>query len=304
MVLLDYTRPRLFLHSPRGDIADFQQKKLQIWWEGFDANLRGKPVELYYQRPSSNNWNLIHRELPAGDRYDWELPEGLSGPIIVKAVLTDLAGNQDVQLSGRVNITSNVPARPVAPVEPTVTPMIDPIVAQGEKQAGLLPSDVKEAPVSAERQQQAIQAFRRGLLHSQRFEWEQATVAYEAALESDPQCIGARVNLANALSRLCRFEEALGQYQLCLDQNPDRSTALFGLAQAQIALRELESAQNTLAKLLERDRRDWQAWLIRGNVAEQLGNKTVALDSWDQAAKGDLPSVARQARQRIERYQP
>ena len=115
----------------------------------------------------------------------------------------------------------------------------------------------------------------------------------------------SRVNLANALFRLGRFEQAGQQYQRCLLSDPTQQTALFGLAQTQITLKQYDQAQKTLLYLLEQDRKDFQAWLVHGDVAEKLGKRKTALNSWQQAAQ-DLSPVAiqRQAQERLKQYLP
>lgn len=171
-------------------------------------------------------------------------------------------------------------------------------------------SDLSGAPFQpqpklpeAKRLERASQCFSRGMMYCQQMEWPKAVEAFQESLENNPQSLNCRTNLANALFKMCRFEEALYQYQICLKEEPARGSALFGLAQTQIALKQHQNAQKTLARLLEQDRRDWQAWLLYGDASQQFGNVSLAVNSWQQAAQGDA-NIARLAQERMKQYQP
>ena len=107
------------------------------------------------------------------------------------------------------------------------------------------------------------------------------------------------MNLANAYFRSGKFEQALGHFEGVLQEQPHRSNALFNLAQTQIALKHYDKSIETLNKLLEQDRRDWQAWRMRGESAEKIGDVKLAMHSWRQAANSHLPEIRRAALERL-----
>jgi len=290
VVLVDYTAPRLFLQYPQGDLPDYRAKRLSIRWVGFDTHLDARPVKLYCQRQGSKHWVAISGPQPAHNEFTWEIPERLDGPVTIKVVITDQAGNQAEKHSGVIQINNDLslintiellePAEMGAPL--STGPLVDPnqstIGVPGGKAFTLL-----------DRQEKAKLYFHRGNLYSQRLEWEQAARAFRKALDYDPKRVSARVNLANALFRMNQLHQAQAEYERCLQENRHQESALFGLAQTQIRLQQYDKAQQTLANLLKQDRRDWQAWLMHGNVSAQLGQREAAVTSWQQASHDMSP---------------
>jgi predicted negative regulator of RcsB-dependent stress response len=302
VVLVDYTAPRLYLQHPQGNLPDYRAKRLPIRWVGFDSHLDARPVKLYCQRQGSEHWVAISGPQPAHNEFMWEIPERFEGPVIIKVVMTDQAGNQTEQSSGVIQIhndftpsnTMDWPAPTEIGAQVNTEPKFDPnqssIVVPEEKAFTLL-----------ERQEKAKLYFDRGNLYSQRLEWEQAARAFRKVLEYEPKSVPARVNLANALFRLGQLQEAQAEYERCLQENRHQESALFGLAQIQIRLQQYDKAQQTLANLLKEDRRDWQAWLMHGNVSAQLGQREAAVTSWQQASH-DMSPVRKLAQERLLRY--
>ena len=301
VVFIDYTPPRLYLYSPRVEQQDCVSGQLLIRWSGFDRYLGARPVQLYYQKQGADNWIAISQALEAVGEFEWKLPQRLSGPIVVKAELRDIAGNKDERLSGVIKLNQS-------PTEPPEVSKIR-VCLEGEKeqpadQGGRISGiDIEPAGgvISLERRNRAAEYFGRGNLHIQRREWEQAAQAFAKALENDPKGTAARVNLAEVLYKMGKFEQAQEQYEWCLQERPELQTVRFGLAQSQIALKQYDQAQRTLAKLLEHDRRDWQAWLMHGDVSAKLGDHKAALESWEQAAN-EMSPVKGQARERVEQF--
>jgi len=299
VVFVDYTAPRLYLQHPQGEIPDYRAKRLPIRWVGFDSHLDARPVRLYCQRQGSEHWVAISGPQPARNEFQWEIPERFEGPVIIKVVITDQAGNQMEQCSGVIQIrndfslnnTTDWPAPAKIPPQRPATPKVDPnqttIGVPDEQAFSLL-----------DRQEKAQRYFHRGNLYSQRLEWEQASRSFRKVLEYDPKSVTARVNLANALFRMGQIQEAQAEYERCLKENRHQESALFGLAQTQIRLQQYDQAQQTLANLLEEDRRDWQAWLMHGNVSAQLGQQEAAVTSW-QRASHDMSPVRKLAMDRL-----
>lgn len=290
VVLVDYTAPRLYLQHPQGNIPEYRDKQLTIRWVGFDSHLDAQPVRLYCQRQGSEHWVPISGPLPARDEFIWKIPEPLEGPVIIKAVITDQAGNQEEQMSGVIRICNDfsfsnatdwsIHADPPRPIHKKIS--VDP-----NDSTTNIPNS--NAFTSLDREKKAKQCFQRGNLYSQRLEWEQAANAFRKVLEYDPKIVSARVNLANALFRMGKLQQAQTEYVRCLQGNHQQESALFGLAQTQIRMQQYDKAQQTLANLLEQDHRDWQAWLMHGNVSAQLGQRQAAVTSWQQASNDMSP---------------
>jgi len=290
VVFVDYTKPQLYLYNPRGAIDDYQKDSLKIRWQGFDGQLPPGPVQLSYKRGDSQRWTVIGQGLPAAGEFDWKIPDRLDGPIVIRAVLTDEGGNMAQENSGIVKIHKR-----------DSFDLMDPFELDNALEAVASTSTIEqETQINGSKNSaDATRWFRIGFLHSQRFEWPQAIESYQKALQLSPKQVEVRVNLANAYFRSGNFEKALGHFEGVLQAQPHRSNALFNLAQTQIALNQYDKSILTLNKLLKQDRLDWQAWRMRGESAEKIGDVKLAMHSWRQAANSNLPEIRRAAQERL-----
>lgn len=281
VVFVDYTAPKLYLYSPVGQDQRVREE-LKIRWAGFDDQARAYPVELFARPASETTWTRIAESLPMEGEYTWVVPERFEGEVRVKVAMRDRAGN----------------------VSEEVAPPVQIVWSRDEGREGDPVSEGAEEAVLTHEQRQALEQWvRRGNLHSERGEWGQAVEAYRAALEVDGSDAAAGVNLANALFRQGRTESAQQQYERCLRLHPDRPSALFGLAQSQISLDQPSLARETLKRLLAQDDRDWQGWLLYGNVSAELGDRDEAFRGWQRAAN-DVSPVRSLALEQLRRHRP
>ena len=290
VVFVDYTKPQLYLYSPRGAIEDYRKESIKIRWQGFDGQLASGPVQLSYKRGESDRWTVIGQGLPAVGEFDWRIPDRLGGPIVIRATLTDEGGHQAQEMSGILKINNQESYAMIKPLE---------IDGSIEDSISIYPQIPETQIDRSDQTAQAARLFRIGFLHSQRFEWAKAIEAYQKALRISPKQVEVRVNLANAYFRSGNFEKALGHFEGVLQAQPHRGNALFNLAQTQIALKHYDKSIETLNKLLRQDRLDWQAWRMRGESAEKIGDVTLAMHSWRQAANSNLPEIRRAAQERL-----
>ena len=113
-VFIDYTEPELYLRNPQ---TNSQKNKVEIRWMGFDPYLRSHPVKLYWQLRDENNrdlsdqqWKPIGTDQLATGQFTWHVPVGIQGHVVIKAVLTDQAGNHDIKYSSEVLVDSGLAA--------------------------------------------------------------------------------------------------------------------------------------------------------------------------------------------------
>ncbi|MBN1435984.1 MAG: tetratricopeptide repeat protein [Sedimentisphaerales bacterium] len=325
-VLVDSFRPQLFLYSPRENYPEYAQRTLRVQWAGADHNLAENPVQLFYQQPGDPAWTPIHQPMPAIGEYNWQFPPQLSGQTLIKAVIIDNAGNSTTEYSGWINITSVAPTQtqPAAPTQninptpnstttaPVSTPVTQTPSANPQPQNVSITTTQPDQPnVIPQPQNYNTQAanewFNRGQLHIQRFEWPDAVYAFEQSLQYDPTSLQTRMSLADAYYRLGQYPQAQHQYELVLQLEPNTTAALRQLAHVHQAAGQYPQAQQALDHLLNINSEDWHAWLLRGDNADRMGNRTLALDSWQIAANGaaqSMPAVAQMAQQRISQYRP
>jgi tetratricopeptide repeat protein len=325
-VFVDYTPPQLFLRSPRSKAEQEHNQALKISWVGFDTHLSGYPVQLFYGRKVDGNeiFTPIATPLPATGEYLWRIPDQISGPVTIKAVLTDMAGNIDTKSSGWINIIkSGSAAQPSnhdtnLKKNPEPGKKLDKEVSKrvSEDKSGnqvrqskesFTPveqnhTDAKAANIRTELRRKAESYYIRGSLYRQRHEWSKAAQAYDKALAIDEQYLEARLRLGDVFYNMNQFDQARRQFELCLKLRADSQAALFGLAQSQMALKQFKQAGTSLEKLLKADNRDAQAWLMRGDAAQQLGQKEIAVSSWQQAGRIGSPMISRTAQERIDNF--
>ncbi len=303
VVFVDYTAPKLYVLNPRGTGTIPQGRTLEIQWQGFDQNLTENPVTLFYQQPGYPDWIPIGQSLPAEGKYPWTPPEKLTGPIVIKAQMEDQAGNRDIVLSGPLNIISNKTELP-AVISQRDGLSMNWQEPDATSRPFISPAEISSVSPELSRQERSQAFFRKGTLCRERQDWPEAAAAYEQVLQEEPDCLEARVNLGNIYYMMGKPQEAIRHLEICLQHKPNHPTALFNLAKTQLALNQCEKAVSTLDQLLIQDRRDWWAWLMRGDAADKLGKPQEALSSWQRAASGDLSAVKEQARQRIANYTP
>ncbi|MBN2374782.1 MAG: tetratricopeptide repeat protein [Sedimentisphaerales bacterium] len=306
-VFVDYTPPVLYLLYPCGDIENHLSRQLAIKWAGFDSFLDPQPVRLYYRKLDRETWTAISGPQENKGEFLWQMPERLTGSIAIKATITDRAGHTSSQYSGTIQLSRKLSLDELAGVPSSPGRSESKTALNNQIRSDLLAQlpgskilNITEDSSSAEK---STWFFQRGLLFTQRREWTSAARAFEQSLQFDPQCVSSWVNLANVMFSLGDFDRAREHYLQALEINPYQQTALFGLAKTQIILKQYNQAQQSLAKLLEQDRKDWQVWLMHGDVAAQLGNRTEALSSWQQAA-ADASPIKNLAQQKIDRYKP
>ena len=82
--------------------------------------------------------------------------------------------------------------------------------------------------------------------------WEQAAVWYEKALALNPRDTSVRTDYATSLYNQGRAGEAIAEYGAALRDEPDKPQALYGLARAKL---EAEQDRDAAEKLYEQLRR-------------------------------------------------
>lgn len=99
----------------------------------------------------------------------------------------------------------------------------------------------------------------RGVYFQQEQRWSEAADAYAEALARDESRIDIRIRLAYVLSEAHEFDEALEQYQACLESHPEDVRVLEGLAECQYNRGEIEAALARFEEVLRIDPRNYDA---------------------------------------------
>jgi len=150
-VFIDYTAPELYLRNPQTNGLNNQ---VEINWMGFDPYLGDYPVRLFWQMSDGHNrdlsgqqWNPIGADHLATGQFFWQVPADVTGQVIIKAVLTDQAGNQDTKYSSPVLVKAVAQESPQPQVKELPQP--EPVTATSVVAAPVVAVPVATTPVAA-----------------------------------------------------------------------------------------------------------------------------------------------------------
>ncbi|MFQ6047815.1 MAG: tetratricopeptide repeat protein [Phycisphaerae bacterium] len=292
--LVDWTPPAVQLHVVR-KAANFSTTRLvQIHWSAYDAHLLPHPVRLYYRRPGQRLWQAIQRELPNIGRYDWSVPPVLTGPIQIKLVVCDRAGNRAEHISPQLFID---PPSPQPTRRSAARASAD---APGPPDAELA-TTTAPSPSAAQR---ARRLYELGSWHLLRNELPVAAERFREALQLDPALLEARNDLAGILHEQGRYAAALQEYRRVLALMPSHPNALMGLALTHMRRREYPQAYAALQRLLLTRPDDPQVWLDLGDAALMMGRRAAARSYWTKAVQVDHEAggVMARAQKRLAAY--
>jgi tetratricopeptide (TPR) repeat protein len=133
---------------------------------------------------------------------------------------------------------------------------------------------------------------------------EQAYAAEGAAVALAPQDPELRIDRAEAAASAGRYNEAIGDLDIVLKADPNRTEALIYRASADRALDRLDAALADIDKALAQDPHSAAALLERGNIRRLMGDAAGARRDWrrvgevapgtqaDMAARANLENLA------------
>ena len=127
---------------------------------------------------------------------------------------------------------------------------------------------------------------------------------YREALESDPNLISARNDLAGLLFLTGRQAAAERELRNVLSRDPRHVPSLKSLALVQASKREYRQARDTLSRLLDIDSSDAAAWLYLGDVTLLRGDRASARQHWMKARDlaGSQADLTERANKRLTIY--
>ena len=308
IAFVDYTVPQLYMRSPLAKQTKVETGTLKISWVGFDENLGPEPVRLYYMEKGQEgkNWKVIGPAQGAAGEYVWELPKDLSGTIKIAAVLSDRAGHQDVKRSEWMEIEKEQGKKSSTTQEKT-NKEIKRILPATEGMGEMMKKEEVQrgngqAQVKPELRQQAENYLSQGNLYYQRSEWDKASQSYWKALALDQEFLEARLRLGDTLYNLNQYGRAKVQFEFSLSIEPESVSGLYGLARCEMAEKQYGQAQKTLERLLRKECRDGQGWLLYGDVCQKMGEKEKAVNSWQRAVQVGSDVIGKTAKERLDKF--
>ena len=281
---VDHTLPIVQVHPPRVDPRASDGAVVSLRWTAIDNHLTSRPIRLDYRVPPDEDWQNIAANLANTGRYDWRVPEGLEGRVLVRVSVVDQGGN-------RVEAASPLDLAPPAEAK---SKEVD---AAGGDAAAVKPGELQE--IDEATRLRAGKLYQQGLWHRDRGEKTLAMARLRDALRLDPTMSVALVDLAGLLYAQGEYGASADAYALLLKQSPNLRSALEGSARVSIAQRQFEQAQDFLNRLIRRDANDVEAWLNLGDVAIYRGDELQARDCYRKAATLDPEATEIIARARL-----
>ena len=113
-------------------------------------------------------------------------------------------------------------------------------------------------------------------------EWnkhDKAAACYQELIKKDPNHV-YYLSLGHSYQRLGKPDEAIAAYEQSLEKKPNFTVALFELAGAYIAKRELRNAIEPLRKLLAEEPAHEYGNFTLGQIYAQLGDNTGAIQQY------------------------
>jgi len=311
-VRVDTAAPLVQVLAVRPDRNFRENREVVIRWRAEDVALSARPVALHYRTVQSRSFRMIAEHRPAEGTLRWTVPSSLTGVISIKASATDRAGNigRNVVDSLRLGSSGDViepgstliddaraPGRTMPPGQPVGTvPSLD--------QAFRMDPPAARATSAYADRSKSRERYDLGTWHRLRGEYSEAMARYREALESDPNLISARNDLAGLLFLTGRQAAAERELRNVLSRDPRHVPSLKSLALVQASKREYRQARDTLSRLLDIDSLDAAAWLYLGDVTLLRGDRASARQHWMKARDlaGSQAEVTERANKRLTIY--
>ncbi len=289
---IDDTPPIVQLH-PVHQTTALGQRLLQIRWTAIDSHLGSRPVTVAYQRPPDQTWYPVSPDpLVNTGRFDWRLPESLTGPVAVRLTVSDKAGHQ-VNSERRVVEIAPAPApaevrrgdtRPAAPTRDAVYAAF----SYGRSQ-----------PTAAPKRSPSL--FDEALELRDRGEYREGIMRLREAVKLNPRWPEAFAEMGDMLYRIGDLDRALNAYELALREQPLMRPALRGAAMIYQQKKDQSSAARYLRMILRSNANDAEVWMNLGDIAIYQGDEVLARECYTRATRTDSSAtqVIDDARKRL-----
>ncbi|MFA5863480.1 MAG: tetratricopeptide repeat protein [Phycisphaerae bacterium] len=286
------TRPADQLSSTFRCMVDFNQPVLQIEdvncknglalvrWHAFDNNFSDRPIEIYLQSdPKETFLGKFPNKGIAVLQID---PKDL--PAKIKVIALDRAGNYGIDFSKPIPKNEQKRRdREGAIISPTTKPQ------RLQKQ-----STPTQPAIASHVNPEAMREYKIAAGYRRRGDLNLALVHLKHAVDLDPKMIDARIDLADVLNSLERYNEAADSYLLVLAIDQRNIKAWQGLAIVRLNQSQYQQAVSHLEKALELDDKNVQAWLSLGDAYWNLGQWNDAKSAWYKAR--DLLAIGNNTR--------
>lgn len=286
--LVDYTAPVIQLHNVR-QINRLGETVVQIDWTAIDTNLPTRPIEIFYQKLNDLRWVALSREpLPNTGRFDWRVPQNLTGPISVRIAVTDQGGHRVESESKMVDI----------PNARSGELLTNSIVSPLRKDIALYAQPASSRSATAPN---VRHLFSEAMAYRDREQLRTAVSRLREVVRLDPKMTEAFTEMADILNRLGDPDRAMDAYGIALQQRPTMRAALKGTALIYGQRKDYSSAATQLRTILRYNPNDVEVWMNLGDLAIYQGDELLARECYMRASQMDptASDIVSDARKRL-----
>ncbi len=290
-VFVDATPPVVQLHSMQPSTS-LGRRMLQIRWTAVDANFPARPISISFQRPPDERWYPVTNDpLANTGRFDWAVPETVTGTVAVRVSATDRGGHRVASEPQIIEVAQAQPMQALSgqPSAPSFTPT-------------RFAADTTVVSGSARAKDKAARLYVEAIGLRDRGEYREGIACLRKAVRLDPLRAEAFAEMADMLYRIGDTDRAMGAYELALKQEPTMRAALRGAAMVHRHRNDFASAAQLLRTILRYNPNDAEIWMNLGDVAVYQGDEVMARECYTRATRidPDATEVVAEAQRRLD----
>lgn len=300
-VLVDTIAPALQLHRGSEPPQLTAGSRFSLRLSLIDEHLGARPLRVFSRARGDETW--VDRAYAAvdGPEFTWQVPPDLTGPVDLRIVATDLAGNRAFE------DLLNVPV-----CAPSSQPAADPAESNSSAALPVAPMPEDHGPESVPRSYAFGELDKLDELrslaarHCTDGRYAQAAETLQQAVQMCPGDPDLLSSLGEALYSGGHQDDAEHWFSAATAAAPDHPRALEGLALVAATQKRYPQAAAHLEHLLRVEPESAQTWLHYGDVEHKLGEKSRALDAWERVVSlRDVdPAVRENAERRLKYFGP
>lgn len=281
-VIIDTSEPVIRWTAPLGSPAEKGKfaavparaaPPVELRWTIDEPNLADNGLKIEVRPFGQVVWQSVAEGLDNTGCYLWTPPHDLRGRVELRLSAIDRAGH-----TAAARLVLELLTAPLTPLPPATD--------RGQP-------DTADA-IAADEARRAYEKARYARLQQR---WDDAETQLLRSVSLDPDFGPAWSDLGGIYLRDNRLANAADAYTRATELLPDSINAMYGLARAQAARKEYDSAMKTLSALLEKSPSDADAWLLNGDVLWQSGQYDKAHQSWMKSlglgggSRGNIPAL-------------
>lgn len=214
MVIVDTLPPVVELLEPRDGATPTAGSDVRLRWVARDENIAENPVSIAYSVDGGETWVGVADGLPSAGTSEWNIPGQLSGPLLLRVLARDRAGNVGLALRS-LEIT------PMPPVKEKPAPEAK--TPESPKQ----PEPVKEEPKPTKTEpecgsQKAWMYYYMAINLTRQGKPKDALQYYWKAVSLDPCLTDAWADIALLYRELGAYKTAHEALAKAQEREPDR----------------------------------------------------------------------------------